>query len=67
MQKDLYTKTLDLLRSDQRTLREIADGADLNYHWLTKFKQGVFKNPGVRTIESLYLFLAKTSKRGKAA
>lgn len=58
MNRDLYTETLELLKSDRRPLREIADGAEVNYHWLGKFKQEKFSNPGVRTIQKLHAFLS---------
>jgi len=60
---DLYTRTLNLLRRDKRTLHEIAEGAQVNIHWLGKFKQGRFDNPGVRTVEQLYRFLRKKPHR----
>ena len=59
LMSDLYSRTMNLLRRDPRMLKEIAVGADVNLHWLSKFKQGRFSNPGVRTIERLHNFLSK--------
>lgn len=59
MTKDMYTRTLDLLKGDGGTIAEIAAGADVNVHWLAKFRQEKFENPGVKTIERLHNYLAQ--------
>lgn len=65
--KALYSSTLAMLRTDERDMEEIAKGAKVNVHWLRKFKQGKFKNPGVNTIEQLHNFLSVTKPSVKAA
>lgn len=57
MTQDMYTCTLNLLKEDGGTIPEIASGADVNIHWLAKFRQGKFENPGVKTIERLHNYL----------
>lgn len=57
MTQDMYTRTLNLLKEDEGTIPEIASGADVNVHWLAKFRQERFANPGVKTIERLHNYL----------
>lgn len=59
----LHEKTLDLLRSDKRGVDEISQKSDINKHWLGKFRQGRFKNPGVNTVEKLFHFLSKRNMK----
>lgn len=54
---DLYSETLRLLREDRRSVRAISEECGINYHWLSKFRQGHFKDPGVRRVQRLYRFL----------
>lgn len=61
---DLNEETLKLLRADRRSINEIADGAKVNRHWLAKYRQGRFRNPGVRTVQALYEFLSPTPSDG---
>jgi hypothetical protein len=56
-EKDLYEETLRLLDSSGKSLRIIAEGSGVNYHWLGKFKQRKFDNPGVKTIQRLRRYL----------
>ena len=71
MSSTLYRTTLDLLRTDPRSISVIAAGAGVNRHWLEKVKQGRVRNPGVLTVEKLYNFLnrnaAGNGARPKAA
>lgn len=66
LMKDLYSETLELLRRDQRTYREISEGAEVNIHWLRRLVRtvGSPKNPGVTRIEKLHSYLVR-SKRAK--
>lgn len=50
----LYDKTIELLLDDPRSTKEIAEAAAVNEHWLGKFRQHRFENPGVKTVEKLY-------------
>jgi len=54
---DLLTVTHGLLVNDSRSLSVIADESGLNYHWLGKFKQEKYEDPGVKKIQKLYSFL----------
>lgn len=61
---NLLTKTYRLLDSDPRTLRTIAGDSGVNFHWLAKFKQRQFENPGVVTVERLFNHLKKAANNG---
>lgn len=58
----LLDQTLELLKSDPRTLAELGRGTGLNYYWLRKLKLGRIKNPGVVYIEQLHKFLTTPVK-----
>ena len=58
MEAPLLSKTYGLLDASPLTIREIADGAGVGYHWLGKFKQRKYSDPGVNAVESFYTFLA---------
>jgi len=58
---DLLETTFNLLVNDNRSLSVIADESGVNYHWLGKFKQEKYDNPGVKTIQKLYTFLIKSA------
>ena len=62
---DLNEATLQLLRTDPRTINEIAGAAGVNRHWLAKYRQGRFKNPGILRVQALYLFLARGVQPGR--
>ena len=61
--ESLYERTLKKLLRDNRTVDEIADGAGVNKHWLSKFRQGAHPNPGVNTVERLYRFLSTRKQK----
>lgn len=63
---NLHTETLKLLKADPRTLDEISKAAGVNRHWLEKFRQEKYPNPGVNHVQKLYDFYTK-KRRGKAA
>lgn len=56
---ELLAETRRLLteRSNTQSLRQISEGAGVNYHWLSKFVQGKFDDPGVKKITSLHSYL----------
>jgi len=49
------------------TLREISQGADLNFHWLGKFAQRAYAEPSVVKVERLHGYLSRRSERKSAA
>lgn len=63
MTANLLKTTTELLNNDPRTIRQIADESGVNFHWLGKFKQGAFTNPGVVTVERLYTYLTRAAAR----
>lgn len=66
MNESLLQRTYRLLDASDLTIREIADGAGINFHWLGKFKQKAFKDPGVTRVERLHQFLADRSDAAAA-
>ena len=63
---DTY-RLLDQCRS-QTTLREIAQGAAVNYHWLAKFAQRAYPEPSVVKVQRLHEYLsARVSQERPAA
>ncbi len=50
-----------LLLQDKRTLEVIALEADVGFHWLGKFKQGKYEDPGSRKVEKLYRYLSESA------
>ena len=61
MKADIYSETLALLDESEQTIDQIAQGAGVNRHWLAKLKQRKFDNPGVVTIQRLYVFLESSA------
>jgi hypothetical protein len=66
-ESELLTQTYTLLDQSGEPIRVIADGAGVNYHWLGKFKQRRFENPGVITVERLHRFLSERAPSDTAA
>lgn len=58
---DTY-ELLDRARQS-RTLRQIADGAGVNYHWLAKFAQRAYPDPSVVKVQALYTHLATAEQQ----
>lgn len=46
-----------MLASREESLREIANGAGVGYHWLTKYWQGKFSEPGIFKIQRVHDYL----------
>lgn len=57
LEDDLLTETHALLLADKRSLPVIASEAEVNYHWLGKFNQDKYEDPGVKKIQKLYAYL----------
>lgn len=66
---DILTETTEMLRNrpPSLSLREISKGADVNLHWLGKFVQGKFEDPGVKKIMRLHRFLRSALRIDQAA
>lgn len=66
---DLLSETYRLLGRvrGEMTLREIAQGAGVNYHWLGKFAQRAYSDPSVVKVQALHTFLASHSDRERPA
>jgi hypothetical protein len=54
---DLYTKTIELIRSSGKPIKQIAEEAGVGQRWLHDLVNGRFDDPGVKKIERLYLYL----------
>lgn len=56
---DLLTETLELFakRPANVSLRAISEASGVNFHWLGKFAQGKFDDPGVKKIQKLHDYL----------
>lgn len=52
-------ETLRLARQTKMSNKVLADKAGVGYHWLTKVRQGVIKNPGIVSIERVYSVLVE--------
>jgi hypothetical protein len=63
----LLQETTELLQSDQRTLRLIAEETGLGFEWLSKLKQEKIGDPGVVKIQTLNAYLKRGRKRRSAA
>lgn len=51
------TKRLLEQRAKRLSLRKISAGSGVNLHWLGKFVQGKFDDPGVKKIQKLHDYL----------
>ena len=58
---ELLVETQGLLQNRKLSLREISEKTGINFHWLSKFKQGKFDDPGVKKIEQLHTFLTESA------
>lgn len=58
-QPPLLTKTLDLLKSCDLPLSEIATKSNLGLEWLKKLKYGAIPDPSVNKIQTLHDWLVK--------
>jgi hypothetical protein len=53
----LLAETRRLLEQRDKSLQVISEETGINVHWLRKFSQGAFDDPGVNRIEHLYDYL----------
>jgi hypothetical protein len=54
---DLYSKTIELIRSSGKPINQIAKEAGVGQRWLHDLADHRFSDPGVKKIERLYLYL----------
>jgi hypothetical protein len=54
---NILQDVIDALNARKGDWPKIAADNDVSYSWLTKLAQGKIPNPGVTTVERLYLFL----------
>lgn len=52
-----YAALREVVEKQTKTLREVADGADVDWNWLRKFNSGMIPDPSVNRIEKLYFYL----------
>lgn len=58
--QSLLDKTRELVRNREGlTLRQIAEGADVDFEWLSKFARGEINDPGVRKVQAVHDFLSE--------
>lgn len=60
-------ETLRLARQTKMSNKVLADRAGVGYHWLTKVRQGVIKNPGIVSIERVYSVLVEFEEAAQRA
>lgn len=54
---DLLTDTYKMIAASNLSIKKIARGSDVGERWLQKLVKGVWKDPGVRKVNRIYLFL----------
>lgn len=59
MNKDLYTKTVELAKTTTLSPKEISTNLKLTERWFYKFISGEIKNPGVIHVQNLFNLLSK--------
>lgn len=57
----LLERTYRLLESTNLTYQQIAAGAEVDVHWLAKFKQRRIEEPGVNKVQAVHDFLLERS------
>lgn len=59
MSTQLLDTTLELVRlRGEMTLRQVADGAEVDFEWLSKFSRGEITDPGVQKVQRVHDFLS---------
>lgn len=56
----LLDQTLELLanRPKDLTLRQIAEGAKVDFEWLSKFSRELIDDPGVKKVQAVHDFMS---------
>lgn len=53
----LMEKTIELLKETSIPVEKITKDTNLSFYWVTRFRRGEFKDPGVNKVECLYDYL----------
>lgn len=59
MDKDLYTKTIELAKTTTLSPKEICTNLRVTERWFYKFISGEIKNPGVIHVQNLFNLLVE--------
>lgn len=59
---ELLDDTYQRLDARAVSLREVAEETGLSRHWVAKFAQRVFDDPGVKKVEAINKYLRRTRK-----
>lgn len=58
MNTQLLDTAIELVRArGEMTLRQVADGAGVDFEWLSKFSRGEIADPGVQKVQRVHDFL----------
>lgn len=60
MDKDLYTKTIQLAKTTKLSPKEICTNLKVTERWFYKFISGEIKNPGVIHVQNLFNLLIES-------
>ena len=56
---DMVSETIELLKNrGDLSLRQVADGAHVDFEWLRKFHKQAINDPGVRKVERVHNYLS---------
>jgi hypothetical protein len=58
--ESLHEKTLRLLKESPKSTADIANGAEVNFYWLRKYRSGGFEDPSVNRVQKVYEYLTGT-------
>lgn len=54
----LMERTISLLKETNIPVEKITKDTKLSFYWVTRFRRGEFKDPGVNKVECLYDYLS---------
>jgi hypothetical protein len=60
MPSSLMLETIRLLKNTNKKLFTISLDTRIPFHWLNKFRDGVYINPSVNRVQYLYEYLTNT-------
>lgn len=63
---NLLERTYKLIDTTKLTRSEVAEGADVDINWYSKFKRRCIDSPGIDKVQKVHDFLAGKSARQKA-
>ena len=59
---DLYSTTMGMLKVTAIPIKAISADTGLGYNWLKRLARGDFNDPGVRKIQCLHDYLARSAE-----